>query len=79
MLIYQKKNNEYYVTEVIVGFMHTNVQTTKTNLKKIYHKHRNEVEKIGEETVYVTGDTSMVGGGHQPEYVYKHILLNQGE
>lgn len=79
MLIYEKVGEYYYVTEVIPGFRGTRVNTYKTDLTRMPESHAKEVVKIEPGMVYATGDTSMVGGGHQPAEVYSHVLSNKTE
>ena len=74
MLIYEKIEEYIYVTEVIYGFNGTRTDIHKTDYTRMPESHAKEVKKIESGMVYATGDTSMVGGGHQRREVYSHIL-----
>lgn len=76
MLIYEKIDDLYFVTEVIFGFEKTSIKQYGTSLDKIYHKHAEHVKNLEDGECYATGDTSMVGGGLQPREIYQHILMH---
>lgn len=74
MLIYEKKGGQLYITQVMIGAGKSHVSTHKTDIDRIHASHRDPVEYLQEGLVFVTGDSSVLGGGVQPRSRYAHYL-----
>ena len=76
MLIYEKKEDGYYCTQVILGFTKSECVTHKVKQKEIHNEHFKTVRLLStdETMVFVTGDTSVLGGGVQARYKYERYL-----
>ena len=76
MLIYRWEDEQLFVTQVMHGALKSDVSTHKVSIEKIHEGHRKPVQKLKkiDGYVYVTGDSSVLGGGFQPKQVYQHHL-----
>jgi len=76
MLIYEKKPDGLYCTQVIHGFNKSDCTTNKLPPQKVHNKHKDGVGLLTDTglMVFVTGDTSVLGGGIQARIKYEHYL-----
>ena len=76
MLVYEMREDGLYVTQVIHGFNGSEITPHKTTIQKIHQSHRDSVRylKPDDGLVYVTGDTSVLGGGIKPRRLYEQYL-----
>ncbi len=80
MLIYEQIGKKYFVTQVIFGFKKNKTKTHKVKVTKlIIPSHAAGCRKLTQGRVFVTGDTSILGGGNQPRQVYQHLLDGTSE
>ena len=74
MLIYEWVETQLWVTQVMMGFGKPNASSHKTSPDRIHADHRIPVSELVDGFVYVTGDTSVLGGGFQPRSRYERYL-----
>jgi len=61
MLIYHKKDNQLFVTQVMHSFNGTEYQTFKKTPSTLPKNLQSKLDYLDDETVYITGDASLRG------------------
>ncbi len=74
MLIYELKKGTPFVTQIIKGFGESDIQTFKTDFRKMHQKHREDVKNLSDGFIFVTGDASVAGNGVKLRSNYLHYL-----